>query len=113
MFGQFNSSPSPTFQNLQPAKFAQGVRKPGAVLLDVRRPDEFALGHLPGATNIEVTHPDFTQRVAALDKTQPTYLYCRSGARSAAAAKQLGLAGFEHVFNLIGGVMDWPEPLVR
>ncbi|WP_222940450.1 rhodanese-like domain-containing protein [Hymenobacter sp. BT491] len=104
---------SSNYQNLTPAQFAEGLREPGAMLLDVRRPDEFAAGHLPGALNLDVTAPDFAQRVAALDKTQPTYVYCRSGARSASAAGQLGSAGFAHVRNLLGGVLDWPEPLVR
>ena len=93
MFG-FNKSPA--FHNLTPAKFAEGLHQPGAVLVDVRRPEEFAQGHLPGAMNIEVTAPDFAQRVASLDKHAPTYVYCRSGARSASAAKQLTAAGFAH-----------------
>ena len=66
MFG--SSKPSaPAFQNLTPAQFAEGLRQPGAVLVDVRRPDEFAAGHLPGAVNLEVTAPDFGQRIAHLD----------------------------------------------
>ena len=107
----FGKSPQPGYQNLTPARFATEIRQPGAVLLDVRRPDEFAQGHLPGAVNMEVTAPDFAQRVAALDKTAPTYVYCRSGARSAKAAEQLAQAGFAHVTNMLGGVLDWPEPL--
>ena len=110
MFG-FNKSSAPAFQNLTPAQFAEGLRQPGAVLVDVRRPDEFAAGHLPGAVNLEVTAPDFGQRVAALDKTKPTYVYCRSGARSAKAADQLTTAGFAQVSNLLGGVLDWPDAL--
>jgi phage shock protein E len=110
MFG-FNKSSASAFQNLTSAKFAEGLRQPGAVLLDVRRPEEFAQGHLPAAVNIEVTAPDFAQRVASLDKDAPTYVYCRSGARSASAAGQLTQAGFANVSNLLGGVMDWPEPL--
>ena len=112
MFGFLKSS-APAYQNLTPAQFAEGLRQPGAVLVDVRRPDEFASGHLPGAVNIEVTAPDFTQRVAKLDKAAPTYVYCRSGARSASAARQLTTAGFAHVSNLLGGVLDWPEPLTN
>ena len=107
----FLKSSAPAYQNLTPAQFAEGLRQPGAVLVDVRRPDEFAGGHLPGAVNIEVTAPDFGQRVAALDKTKPTYVYCRSGARSANAAGQLTTTGFTQVANLLGGVLDWPEQL--
>ncbi|TGD76960.1 rhodanese-like domain-containing protein [Hymenobacter wooponensis] len=112
MFGLFNSA-SKAYQDLKPAEFSAAVRQPGIVLLDVRRPDEFAGGHLPGAVNLDVTAPDFARRVAALDKTRPTYVYCRSGARSATAAAQLTGAGFTTVANLLGGVLDWPEKLVR
>jgi rhodanese-related sulfurtransferase len=108
MFGLFNSA-SKAYQNLKPAEFAAGLRQPGTVLLDVRRPDEFAAGHLPGAVNIDVTSADFAKRVAALDQSQPTFVYCRSGARSATAAGQLTAAGFTTVAILLGGVMDWPE----
>lgn len=108
-----NPLPSAAFQNLTPAQFAEGMRESGAVLLDVRRPDEFAGGHLPGAINMEVTSPDFAQRLATLDQSKPIYVYCRSGARSANAAGQLNAAGFKQVHNLLGGVLDWPEQLVR
>ncbi|GAA4004228.1 hypothetical protein GCM10022408_14920 [Hymenobacter fastidiosus] len=107
----FTKSSAPAFQNLTPAQFAEGRQQPGAVLLDVRRPDEFAAGHLPGAFNLDVTASDFGPRVAALDKTRPTYVYCRSGARSASAAGQLATAGFAQVANLLGGVLDWPGAL--
>jgi phage shock protein E len=110
MFG-FSKSSAPAFQNLTSAQFAEGLRQPGVLLVDVRRPDEFAQGHLPGAVNIEVTAPDFGQRIAQLDKTQPTYVYCRSGARSANAAGQLTAAGSAQVANLLGGVSGWPGAL--
>ena len=112
MFGLFQGA-APAHHNLMPAQFAQGLGQSGAVLVDVRRPGEYALGYIPGAVNMEVTAPDFAQRVAALDKTKPTYLYCRSGARSAKAAAQLTAAGFTDVHNLLGGVLDWPAPLTR
>ena len=112
MFNLFQGA-APAYHNLTPAQFAQGLRQSDAVLVDVRRPDEFAAGHLPGAVNIDVTAPDFAQRVAALDQAKPTYVYCRSGARSANAAGQLTKAGFAQVANLLGGVLDWPAPLTR
>ena len=112
MFGLFQRTP-PAYHNLTAAQFAQGLRQSGAVLVDVRRPDEFAAGYIPGAVNIEVTAADFAQRVAKLDKTNSTYVYCRSGARSSKAAAQLSAAGFTQVYNLLGGVLDWPAPLTR
>jgi len=112
MFDFFKStSASAGHQNLTPEQFAEALRQPGGILLDVRRPEEFAQGHLPGARNVEVTAPDFAHQIAALDKTALIHVYCRSGARSANAAEQLTRAGFAHVTNLLGGVLDWPEPL--
>ncbi len=89
------------------------MRLTGALLLDVRRPEEFAQGHLPGAVNMDISDPGFAQRVATLDSKRPAYVYCRSGARSAKAAKELGIAGFSQVFNLAGGMLDWPSKLGR
>ena len=100
------------YQDLTPAQFAAGLGQPGAVLVDVRRPEEFAQGHLPGALNLDSSSLDFARRVAALDPSRPTYVYCRSGARSAKAARQLGVLGFRQVHNLLGGVLDWPHRLV-
>lgn len=110
MFNLFKAA-SPGYQNLLPTQFAQGLEQPDAVLLDVRRPAEFAQGHLPNAVNVDVNGPDFAQRVAALDPARPTYLYCRSGARSAQAASLLAKAGIDKVHNLLGGILDWPNPL--
>jgi len=107
----FLKSAAPAYHNLSPAQFAEGLRQPGAVLVDVRRPDEFAQGHLPGAVNLDVTAPDFGPCAAKLAKTKPTHVYCRSGARSAGAAGQLTAAGFAQVSNLLGGVLDWPGQL--
>jgi phage shock protein E len=72
MFG-FTKSAASAFQNLTPAQFAEGLRQPGAVLLDVRRPEEFAQGHLPKAVNLEVTAPDFAQRIAILQRGRATH----------------------------------------
>ena len=102
-----------SYQNLSPEQFAAGLQDSRAVLLDVRRREEFAQGHLRGARHLEVTSPDFGARVANLDPTRPTYVYCRSGARSAQAATQLKAAGFGQVFNLAGGILDWPYPMAR
>ena len=53
---------------------------------------------------------DFLGNVdAAFDASEPIYLYCRSGRRSAAAAKALSKAGYKKVFNLLGGFNAWTE----
>jgi phage shock protein E len=65
----------------------------GAVLLDVRTPEEFATGHIDGAINIPVD--DLDGRLSEVgDKDKPVIVYCRSGSRSARAAKTLARAGY-------------------
>lgn len=65
----------------------------GALLLDVRTPEEFQAGHLPGAKNIPVQELD--RRMAELAKWPSIVVYCRSGARSATAKGMLVRAGHE------------------
>lgn len=80
----------------------------GALLLDVRTPDEFAQGHVSGAVNIPVD-----QLRARLDevgaKERTIVLYCRSGRRSATAATMLKTAGYQSLLDI--GPMDaWHQP---
>lgn len=80
------SSPAPA----GPAASAEAY----AAIIDVRTPEEFAAGHVPGAVNLDVQSPQFAEQIAALDPQAGTYLiYCRSGNRSAVAAEQMRTAG--------------------
>jgi len=77
----------------------------GARLVDVRSPQEFATGHLPGAVNIPVQ--DLERRIGELTgKDRPIVLYCRSGARSSSAARLLASAGYTQVHDL-GAMSSW------
>ena len=92
--------------NLDVEKFASEIAE-GARLVDVRTPEEYAEGCIPGAINIDWNAGDLVEKVdAAFDSSEPVYLYCRSGRRSAAAAKALSKAGFK-VINLLGGYEAW------
>jgi rhodanese-related sulfurtransferase len=73
-------------------------------VLDVRNPDEFAAGHLAGATNIAVEASDFEARIADLDPERAYLLYCRSGRRSALAADTMAQAGFTDIVD--AGALD-------
>jgi hydroxyacylglutathione hydrolase len=76
----------------------------GAVLLDVREPDEWMSGHAPGSVHIPMR--DLPGRVAELDAGRPMVAICRSGGRSRAAAEALIGHGFD-VANLAGGLRAW------
>ena len=76
------------------------------IILDVRRADEFAEGHIPGAINVpnEVIG---TEEIAELpDKAQLIFVYCRSGRRSKEAAEKLVKLGYTNVVEF-GGILDW------
>ncbi len=78
-------------------------------LVDVRTPEEFAEARIPGSININLKDSEFMSNVMkTLDKGRPVAVYCRSGARSADAAKQLAEAGFT-VTNLENGINSWIE----
>jgi rhodanese-related sulfurtransferase len=73
-----------------------------AVILDVREPEEWALGVLPGSTKISIG--DIIERVDDLDKETPILCVCRSGGRSQQVAAYLGSVGFSKVANMSDGV---------
>lgn len=78
-----------------------------AVIIDVRRPDEFAESHLEGALNIDVEDASFGEKIKALDPSKTYLVYCRAGRRSMNAAGQMTAAGFKDVVNLDGGITSW------
>jgi glyoxylase-like metal-dependent hydrolase (beta-lactamase superfamily II) len=77
----------------------------GLRVLDVRRPAEFAAGHVPGAASIPL---DRLQRHAGeIDRSRPTAVVCASGYRSSAATSLLARAGFTDLYNVVGGTSAW------
>ncbi len=89
-------------------EFASAINAGGNIqLIDVRTPGEYAGGHIGNAANIDINSDDFAQKVGALDKSKPVYVYCLSGGRSASAASALQQMGFQEIYNLAGGVMKW------
>ncbi len=76
----------------------------GAWLLDVREDDEWAAGHVPGATHIPLGQ--LGARATEVPRNTKIYVICRSGARSARAAFALVGSGWDAV-NVAGGMQDW------
>ena len=74
----------------------------GAVLLDVRTPQEYREGHIPGSQNVPLQQLDKVEEVTE-NKDTVLYVYCRSGARSRQAASLLKQMGYTNVHN-IGGI---------
>lgn len=102
------NSPKAVLKILTPADFA--AKKEGDVqLVDVRRPEEFAAGHIEGAVNYNFQGADFNKEVAQLDKNKPVLVYCRSGRRSGAASQKLESMGFTEIYDLKGGYLNWTK----
>lgn len=79
------------------------------VLVDVRTQEEFAEGNIEGAKNINFYDADFKEQMQQYNKEKPIYIYCRSGARSAKAAKQLQEIGFKEIYDIEGGYLNWEK----
>lgn len=79
------------------------------VILDVRTAEEYAAGHIPGAVLIDVKKPDFAGRIEKLDKSKTYLVHCRSGVRSVTACTVMEKAGFKDCYNLLGGIRAWGE----
>jgi sulfur-carrier protein adenylyltransferase/sulfurtransferase len=77
------------------------------VLLDVRQPGEYELGHLPGAKLIPL--PQLTDSLKELDAAKPIIVYCAVGGRSRMATLLLTNLGFKDVFHLQGGIQAWED----
>lgn len=75
---------------------------PGAVLLDVRTPQEYREGHIPGSVNLPLQALDNAEEIIE-NKDIPIYVYCHSGSRSRQAAALLSAMGYTNVQN-IGGI---------
>jgi phage shock protein E len=79
---------------------ARAMVAAGAALLDVRTPEEFREGHVPGARNIPVQ--ELARRLSEVGPPgTPVVVYCRAGARAASAAELLQRAGYPQVLNLV------------
>lgn len=85
-----------------------------AVILDVRRSQEFLSGHLPNAINMDIMDwHGFLEKLTVLDKHKSYFVYCRSGMRSAQAGMMMKQMGFNHIYNLADGLLTWDEPLIQ
>ena len=78
----------------------------GHVIVDVRRDDEYAQGHIPGAILIPNESIEYEQPEGLPDYDQIILIYCRTGRRSKEAAQKLADMGYSQVYEF-GGIEDW------
>ena len=99
---QSNSRMAPPAVDVQEARRRQTA---GALLIDVRRPEEWREGHAPDAMPMPLA--SLGSRASEIPQDKEVLLICRSGNRSGAAQRRLLQLGYEHVFNVSGGMNAW------
>lgn len=97
------------FMNLTQEQWALQLNNDqNAVVLDVRTPDEWEEGVIPGALMIDIyTGQEFLAKIDSLEKSKNYYVYCKAGSRSAQACEIMNQMGFQTTYNLLGGISQW------
>lgn len=106
------TSPNNTYrQIIMSEAIAMMEKEKDYIILDVRRPDEFAEKHIPGAINIpnEIIGTEDIKELP--NKKQLILVYCRSGNRSKQASEKLVKLGYTNIVEF-GGIIDWPGETV-
>lgn len=94
-------------QSLTPQQATTLINTQDAVVVDVRKPEDFGKGHLPHAINIPAAK--LKERMGELEKykKKPIIVACQVGHSAGASGAELRKAGFDPVYRLKGGVMEW------
>ena len=87
------------------------AQETGYIILDVRRSDEFAAGHIPNAINVANEIIGTAEIPELPDKDQLIMVYCRSGRRSKEASEKLVKLGYTNIVEF-GGILDWKGEIV-
>jgi len=89
------------------------------IVLDVRTPKEYVIGHIEGSLNINIAEADFSARVSKLDRDKTYIVHCSANVENGRSAKSLEIMsslGFHKLLNMEGGIAAWEQsghPLVR
>ena len=99
------------FKTISVNEFSVFISDPEVTVVDVRTAEEHAQGYIPGTDfNIDVLEDGYeAEAIAKLPKDKPVAVYCRSGRRSRTAAELLIKKGFQKVYNLDKGILNWME----
>ncbi len=97
---QFTHIDIPTYQIHRQNKVAH-------LLLDVREPEEYVMGHIPGAVNIPLSEVE--DRIDEIPQDEIVVVVCAHGIRSIIGARMLVASGYNGVYNLSGGTAEWQQ----
>ncbi len=100
---------------------AQGLvaQDESVIVLDVRTPKEYVMGHIEGSLNINIGQADFSEKVSKLDRDKTYIVHCSVNVENGRSAKSLEIMtslGFDKLLNMEGGIVAWEQsghPLVQ
>lgn len=94
--------------NVKPLDVKAFIEAKKPVIIDIRRPEEYAAGHLEAAAmQLDYYAPDFKEQLSKLDKSASYLIYCRSGHRSGLALGIMKDLGFTDIHDVEGGITAW------
>lgn len=105
-----------SYENVDASTFSNLIEQGGGLLLDVRTPGEYSRGHIAGSTLIDIADPGAANKINMLQKNKPVYVYCLTGSRSQVVANYMVQNGFDKVYNLQRGIVEWHQmslPIVQ
>ena len=85
----------------------ENQNNPDFVIMDMRTPAEYEQGYIENATLLDFFSPTFKEDLERLDKSKTYLIYCRSGHRSGKTLAIMQTKGFQRVYNLAGGILEW------
>lgn len=95
------------YTDLPLIRFMELSQQANCILLDVRTNPEFADFHFQNALNIDIKDRDFTSEIEELDPEKKYFVYCNRGIRSVNACILMSKIGFQHLYNLKGGIQAY------
>lgn len=111
-FAYTRFGPAKGLKTIREDEFRKEIEgSPSRILIDVREPNEFKSGFIPGAKNIPLSQ--LNRRLAEIPQDRELFLYCRSGMRSKSAARILGKNGYTRLAHLQGGISAWSGKLSK
>ncbi len=96
-----------TYRKIAPEEAKKMIDAGGATVVDVRTPEEYAEGHIPGAVLVPNESIGKELPGPLPDQNAVLLVYCRSGVRSKQAAEKLARLGYTQIFDF-GGILEWP-----